>query len=249
VTCSTFLSGSLVCPFTTRFTRTRYQQTWYLRQIAPITRAEKSAGRLRHLFEHFFKSVPLASQLEPRFLRLYADAQCVRAVLHVERRRYAEALDTFAGMYDTAKQLGEPAPLAHALMNIGVELDRADRKQEAVEHLEHVRDVSFRANKAWAALIHSYLSRIYASNGDGLRFQRASETAQTLAIYQRMKTTKRQSLCSTKSKRVSKQHKSPCGVRQHCSQIMRFVVCVSIWKAWRTLDMRMSGSSETSERN
>jgi tetratricopeptide (TPR) repeat protein len=84
--------------------------------------------------------------------------------------------------YDTAKHLGEPATLAHALMNIGVELDRADRKQEAVEHLEHARDVSFRANKAWAALIHSYLSRIYASSGESLRFQRASETAQTLAI-------------------------------------------------------------------
>ncbi|HLQ27948.1 MAG TPA: hypothetical protein VK140_01770 [Ktedonobacteraceae bacterium] len=77
-------------------------------------------------------------------------------------------------MYDTAKQLGEPATLAHALMNIGVELGRAGRKQEAVEHLEHARDISFRANKAWAALIHSYLSRIYASSGDSLRFQRAS---------------------------------------------------------------------------
>jgi tetratricopeptide (TPR) repeat protein len=104
-------------------------------------------------------------------------------VLHVERRRYAEALDTYTGMYDTAKQLGEPATLAHALMNIGVELDRAGRKQEAVEHLEHARDVSFRANKAWAALIHSYLSQIYASSGESLRFQRASETAQTLAVY------------------------------------------------------------------
>jgi hypothetical protein len=51
-------------------------------------------------------------------------------VLHVERRRYAEALDTYTGMYDTAKQLGEPATLAHALMNIGVELDRADRKRK-----------------------------------------------------------------------------------------------------------------------
>lgn len=170
------------------------QQTWYLRQVAPITRAEKSAERLHHLFEHFFRSVPLASQLEPRFLRLYADAQCVRAVLHVERRRYAEALDTYAGMYDTAKHLGEPATLAHALMNIGVELDRAGRKQEAVEHLEHARDVSFRANKAWAALIHSYLSRIYASSGENLRFQRAVRRPKHLpSIYQRMKMTKRQS--------------------------------------------------------
>jgi tetratricopeptide (TPR) repeat protein len=104
-------------------------------------------------------------------------------VLHIERRRYTEALDTYAGMYDTAKQLGEPATLAHALMNIGVELDHADRKHEAVEHLEHARDVSFRANKAWAALIHSYLSCIYPSSGESLRFQRASETAQTLAFY------------------------------------------------------------------
>jgi hypothetical protein len=32
------------------------------------------------------------------------------------------------------------------------------------------------------ALIHSYLSQIYASSGENLRFQRASETAQTLAI-------------------------------------------------------------------
>jgi hypothetical protein len=86
-------------------------------------------------------------------------------------------------MHDISKQLGEPATVAHALMNIGVELDRAGRKQEAVEHLERARDVSFRANKARAAVFHSYLSRIYAGSGDSLRFQRASETAQTLAIF------------------------------------------------------------------
>jgi len=159
------------------------QQTWYLRQIAPISKAERSAERIHSLFDHFFRSVPLSSQMEPRFLRLYADAQCVRAVLHVERRRYDEALKTYKGMYDTAKQLGEPGPLAHALMNMGVELERGGRKQEAVDCLEQARDISFDASKAWAALIHSYLSRIYASAGDDLRFQRASEQAQKLAIH------------------------------------------------------------------
>ncbi len=159
------------------------QQTWYLRQVAPVTRAEKSADRIHHLFDHFFRSVPLSTQLEPRFLRLYADAQCVRAVLHVERRHYGKALEAYQGMHETAKQLGEPGTLAHALMNVGVELERAGRTPEALDYLEQARDVSFDASKAWAALVHSYLSRAYAGAGDSLRFQRASETAQKLAVY------------------------------------------------------------------
>src|SRR5260370_17480168 len=56
--------------------------------LFPYTTLFRS-GRLHQLFEHFFTSVPLASQLEPRFLRLYADAQCIRVVLH-ERRRSEE---------------------------------------------------------------------------------------------------------------------------------------------------------------
>lgn len=51
-------------------------------------------------------------------------------------------------------------------MNIDMELDRASRKQEAAKCLEHASDLSSRA-----------------SSGDGLPFQRTSETAQTLAIY------------------------------------------------------------------
>jgi transcriptional regulator with XRE-family HTH domain len=206
---------------------------------------------------------------------------------------------------DTLRQLGEPATLAHALMNIGVELDRADRKQEAVEHLEHARDVSFRANKAWAALIHSYLSRIYASKGDGLRFQRSSETAQTLAIYLPEYENDEEAVFYNMSGvlaersysylEIGKPKLTPAmkdeimpqirqdhitrletwisldwaraylmlheveegvkaaqeflGVRPHCNQIMHFVVCVSTWKTWRTLDMQTSRSFATSERN
>ena len=159
------------------------QQTWYLRQAASITSAEKSAQRVHRLFEHFFHSVPLPSPLEPRFLKLYADAQCVRAVLLVERKRYAEALQTYEGMYKTAQQLGEAGTLAHALMNIGVELERSGQKQEAVDRLEQARDYSFDASKAWGSLVHSYLGRAYASVGEEVRFQRASERAQKLAVY------------------------------------------------------------------
>jgi len=103
--------------------------------------------------------------------------------LHVERKRYVEALQTYEGMYETAQQLGEPGTLAHALMNIGVELERNGRKQESVDRLEQARDYSFDASKAWGALVHSYLSRAYASSGDDVRFQRASERAQKLAVY------------------------------------------------------------------
>jgi hypothetical protein len=45
------------------------------------------------------------------------------------------------------------------------------------------RSIEMRMLKAWAVRIHSSLSRIYASSGESLRFQRAGETAQTLAVY------------------------------------------------------------------
>src|SRR5438067_12737988 len=79
-----------------------------------------------------------------------------------------------------AEQLGEPYFLTLAQMNIGVELERTGRKEEAVELLEKACDTSFGTSREIAALIHSYLARAYASDGDSLRFQRAIDTAQTL---------------------------------------------------------------------
>src|SRR5256885_2087048 len=83
-------------------------------------------------------------------------------------------------MNQIAEQLGEPYFLTLAQMNIGVELERAGRKKEAVELLEKARDTSFGTSREIAALVHSYLARAYASDGDSLRFQRAIDTAQTL---------------------------------------------------------------------
>jgi hypothetical protein len=64
-------------------------------------------------------------------------------------------------------------------MNIGVELERAGRKKEAVELLEKARDTSSETSRKIAALVHSYLARAYASDGESLRFQRAIDKAQT----------------------------------------------------------------------
>jgi tetratricopeptide (TPR) repeat protein len=156
------------------------QQTWRLRQIAPLAEAERSAGHVSNLFDYFLTYLPPPALLEPRFLRLQAQVQRLMGVMQVEREDYDEALQSFTKMSHIAKQLGEPSLLTLALMNIGVELERAGRKQEAVEFLEKARDLSFETSREIAALVHSYLARAYASNGDALRFQRAIDTAQTL---------------------------------------------------------------------
>ena len=159
------------------------QQTWYLRQVAPLLESEKSVRYLTKLFDYYLTYLPPPSLLEPRFLRLYAQIQSLNGVTHVEHRRYIEAQQSFSKMLETAKQLNEPTTLAHALMNTGTELERAGEKQEAVNLLEQARDVSFHTSKQVAALIHAYLARAYASIGDALRFQRAIDTAQTLAAH------------------------------------------------------------------
>lgn len=156
------------------------QQTWYLRRVAPISEAEKSAQHLSKLFKHFLTFLPPPTILEPRFLRLYAQVQRLIGVMHVERKQYTEALEAFSNMYNIAKQLEEPYFLALALMNMGVELERAGQKQEAIVHLEQARDFTFDTTKDVAALVNSYLARAYAGAGDSLRFQRAIDTAETL---------------------------------------------------------------------
>src|SRR5207237_10322785 len=93
------------------------------------------------------------------------------------------ALETFSHMHTIAQQLEEPYFQTLALMNIGVELERAGEKQKAVEYLEKARDLSFHTSKKVAAMVHSYLARGYASSCDALRFQRAIESAQTLMSH------------------------------------------------------------------
>jgi tetratricopeptide (TPR) repeat protein len=156
------------------------QSTWRLRQIAPLPEAEGSARHLTSLFDYFLTYLPPPALLEPRFLRLHAQIQRLMGVMHVERQQYDEALQSYSKMNQIAEQLGEPYFLTLAQMNMGVELERTGHKKEAVELLEKARDTSFGTSREIAALVHSYLARAYASDGDSLRFQRAIDTAQTL---------------------------------------------------------------------
>ncbi len=151
-----------------------------MRQIAPLPEAEKSARHLSNLFDYFLTYLPPPSLLEPRFLQLHAQVQRLMGVMHAEREHYDEALECYYKMNRIAEQLGEPYFLTLAQMNIGVELERAGHKKEAVELLEKARDTSFETSREIAALVNSYLARAYASNGDALRFQRAIDTALTL---------------------------------------------------------------------
>lgn len=156
------------------------QQTWRLRQIAPLSEAEKSAQHLSRLFDYFLTYLPPPSLLEPRFLQLQAQVQRLLGVMNVEQQQYDNALQCFYRMNQIAEKLGEPYFITLAQMNIGVELERAGHKKEAVELLEKARDTSFGTSREIAALVNSYLARAYASSGDALHFQRAIGTAQTL---------------------------------------------------------------------
>jgi tetratricopeptide (TPR) repeat protein len=157
------------------------QQTLAMRRIAPLPEVEKSAQRLHNIFAYFLTYLPPTSQLESRFLSLYTQEQSIRGLMYFENKRYKEALGTFTGMYQTAKQLGSPVFIVHALQKMGVELKRAGRHQEAIDCLEEARDVSFNATKHVAAFANSYLAHIYAASGDALRFERAMHTAMALA--------------------------------------------------------------------
>lgn len=157
------------------------QQTLDMRRIAPLPQVEKSARSLNNLFAHFLKNLPPSAQLEPRFLSLYAQEQSVQGLMHFEHKRYKDALNTFYNMYTVAKQANDFILIAHALQKIGVELKRNGKIDEAVNALEEARDISFYTSKKVAAFTNSYLAHIYSTNGDTLRFERAINTAISLA--------------------------------------------------------------------
>ena len=157
------------------------QQTLHMRRFAPLPQVEKSATSLHNLFTYFRKNLPPPAQLEPRFLSLYAQEQSIQGLMYFENKKYQEALRTFYTMYEAAKQADDFVLIAHALQKIGVELKRLGRIQEAINALEEARDISFKTSKHVAAFTNSYLAHMYATNGDAPRFERAINTAISLA--------------------------------------------------------------------
>jgi len=157
------------------------EQTWHMRRAAPMPETLESTKQLITLFENLRASLPTASRLEKRFLKMFAQVQRLNAIMHIERREYDQAFDAFKTMHRIALELAEPSTIALSLMGIGTELERAGKKQGAIEALEEARDASFEASRQIAALVNAYLARAYASNRDEKRFLRAIDTAQAIA--------------------------------------------------------------------
>lgn len=157
------------------------ERTEYLYRTAPLPEAARDAKILHDLFEFIKTNQPPSVQQETRFLRLYAQVQNLDGVIALGYGKYREAMEIFQYMYTIADQLKEPTWLAHALLTVGTELERAGQKKEAVEHLERARDLSFATSKNVAAYVHAYLARCYGSIQDADRFERAINTARNLA--------------------------------------------------------------------
>jgi len=156
------------------------KQTLALRRIASLPEVEQSAQSLNALFSYFLTYTPPTARLEPQFLSLYAQEQSIQGLMYFENKKYKKALETFQGMYRTAKDLGDPVLQVHALQKVGVELNRANKKQDAVNALEEARDLSFSTSKHVAAFANAYLGHIYAASGDALRFERSMNTSMNL---------------------------------------------------------------------
>lgn len=156
------------------------KQTLALRRIASLPEVEQSAQSLDTLFHYFLTYTPPTARLEPQFLSLYAQEQSIRGLMYFENKKYKKALETFRGMYRTARDLGDPVLQIHALQKVGVELNRAGQKQDAVNALEEARDLSFNSSKHVAAFANAYLGHIYASAGDSVRFERSMNTSMSL---------------------------------------------------------------------
>ena len=156
---------------------------WILRQAALLRQAEEAMHQLGTLFTYFQTDDTPPLHLEARYLHLLADYQCINGVLAVDAGQYSQALSYYQRMHAIAEALDDPALIAHALMNLGVEYDRKKDHRQSIPYLEEARDYSFKTTKAWSVIIHSYLSRAYASAGNTARFQQANDTARRLSAH------------------------------------------------------------------
>jgi tetratricopeptide (TPR) repeat protein len=150
------------------------------RRAVPLPQTEEALSGVDKLFA-YYRQLPTAQLQDKRFLRLFTYYEQLKGMLYKEHRQYNRALQTFHSMHTTALQLGEPGPIAVALVAIGAELDRMGRHEEAIDALELARDESFAASKPVMAYAHAYLARAYSSSGDALHFERSIYAARNIA--------------------------------------------------------------------
>ncbi|SEM68541.1 helix-turn-helix domain-containing protein [Lihuaxuella thermophila] len=153
------------------------KRTWNLRRIMSLPYVEEAVNDLNRLFDYLQTNTPPPVRLDERFQVLYAQVLRLNAVIDVENQRYQEALNKFRKMNEIAKAIDHPATLAMSYLNIGTELERMGKQEEAIEYLELARDESFRASKHVMVVTNAYLARVYASAGQKVKFKRAIEAA------------------------------------------------------------------------
>lgn len=153
------------------------KRTWNLRRVMSLPYVEEAVIDLNRLFDYLKSNTPPPVRLDVRFQMLYAQVLRLNAVIDVENQRYEDALKKFRRMNEIAKAIDHPATLAMSYLNIGTELERMGKQEEAIDYLELARDESFRASKHVIVVTNAYLARTYASAGKKEKFKRAIEAA------------------------------------------------------------------------
>jgi tetratricopeptide (TPR) repeat protein len=153
------------------------KRTWCLRRVMSLPYVEESVNDLNRLFEYLQTNTPPPARLDKRFQILYAQVLRLNAVIDVENQRYEEALSTFRRMQEIAKTIDHPATIAVSYLNIGTELARMGKQEEAIDCLKQARDESFRASRQIMIITNAYLARSYACAGRKVKFDKAIETA------------------------------------------------------------------------
>lgn len=153
------------------------KRTWNLRRVMSLPYVEEAVNDLNRLFDYLQANTPPPVRLDERFQMLYAQVLRLNAVIDVENQRYEEALKKFRRMHEIAKAIDHPATLAMSYLNMGTELERMGKQEEAIDYLELARDESFRASKHIMVVTNAYLARVYASAGQKVKFKRAIEAA------------------------------------------------------------------------
>ncbi|SHF34511.1 Helix-turn-helix [Seinonella peptonophila] len=174
---TTIIRGTNMYEETLNTAESLIKRTWGLRRVMSVPYVEESVNDLNRLFEYLHVHTPPPIRLDKRFQMLYAQVLRLNAVVDVENQRYVEALDKFRKMNEIAKAIDHPATLAMSYLNIGTELERMGKQEEAIDHLELARDEALRGSKHIIVVTHAYLARCYASAGMKVKFERAINAA------------------------------------------------------------------------
>lgn len=151
------------------------EDTWYIRLTPlPITLIQTKIEKMYTIFYSLIK-IDHHITSSRQFMRLYAQALRLKAVLLVEQQHYTEALALYHAMLEIGKELQDDLLLSFAYSRIGVELLRTSRP-DALPYLTTAKDISLSQSKELIGFSHAMLARGYA------RFGNIDQFNKTIAI-------------------------------------------------------------------